>query len=98
MSSTESTPPFDAQAAAQQMLALQARELSDRRVEASVMPSQPSPHSVAPPSRARYESGTSFLPPSLTDRGNAILFVRLYRDRFRHVEGLGWFVWDGYRW
>ncbi|WP_406137437.1 hypothetical protein [Streptomyces anulatus] len=29
---------------------------------------------------------------------NAKLFVRLYRDRFRHVEGLGWYSWDGYRW
>ncbi|MGW3635209.1 hypothetical protein ACWD7F_34595 [Streptomyces sp. NPDC005122] len=38
------------------------------------------------------------LPPSLTDRGNARLFVQRYRDRFRHVEGLGWFAWDGYRW
>ncbi|MEU6284034.1 phage/plasmid primase, P4 family [Streptomyces sp. NPDC047028] len=38
------------------------------------------------------------IPPSLTDRGNAELFVQLYGDRFRHVEGLGWFCWDGYRW
>ncbi|MFD8955340.1 phage/plasmid primase, P4 family, partial [Streptomyces xanthophaeus] len=38
------------------------------------------------------------IPMSLTDRGNAKLFVRLYRDQFRHVEGLGWYSWDGYRW
>ncbi|MEU2282514.1 phage/plasmid primase, P4 family [Streptomyces sp. NPDC013178] len=38
------------------------------------------------------------LPPTLTDRGNAKLFVELHRDRFRHVPGLGWFVWDGHRW
>ncbi|SEE58847.1 phage/plasmid primase, P4 family [Streptomyces sp. TLI_105] len=38
------------------------------------------------------------LPPSLSDRGNAHLFVRLHRDQFRHVKGLGWFSWDGYRW
>ncbi|MEU3795571.1 phage/plasmid primase, P4 family, partial [Streptomyces fructofermentans] len=25
-------------------------------------------------------------------------FARLYSDRFRHVEGLGWFTWDQYRW
>ncbi|MFF3606857.1 phage/plasmid primase, P4 family [Streptomyces sp. NPDC002463] len=37
-------------------------------------------------------------PPSLSDRGNAQLFVRLHRNQFRHVEGLGWFSWDGYRW
>ncbi|MEU3521798.1 DNA primase, partial [Streptomyces sp. NPDC006654] len=98
MSSTKSTPPFDAQAAAQQMLALQAREPSDRLAEASVVPSRPSSYAVVPPSRARYEAGATFLPPSLTDRGNARLFVQLYRDQFRHVDGLGWLVWDGYRW
>ncbi|MFJ6686109.1 DNA primase family protein [Streptomyces werraensis] len=38
------------------------------------------------------------LPDELTDRGNAKLFARMYCDRFRHVEGLGWFSWDQYRW
>ncbi len=38
------------------------------------------------------------VPPSLTDRGNARLFVQLYREQVRHVEGLGWFAWDGCRW
>ncbi len=38
------------------------------------------------------------LPPSLSDRGNARLFAERHRDRFRHVEGLGWFSWNGYRW
>ncbi|MZE52594.1 DNA primase, partial [Streptomyces sp. SID5770] len=28
----------------------------------------------------------------------AKLFAHLYHDRFRHVEGLGWYVWDEYRW
>lgn len=36
--------------------------------------------------------------PSLSDRGNARLFVQLHRDQFRHVEGLGWFAWEGHRW
>lgn len=38
------------------------------------------------------------LPEELTDRGNAKLFARLYGERFRHVEGLGWYSWDEYRW
>ncbi|MEW2425965.1 phage/plasmid primase, P4 family [Streptomyces sp. NPDC017943] len=38
------------------------------------------------------------LPEELTDRAMAKLFARLYSDRFRHVEGLGWFSWDVYRW
>ncbi|MFF8430587.1 phage/plasmid primase, P4 family [Streptomyces sp. NPDC016566] len=38
------------------------------------------------------------LPEELTDRGNAKLFARLYSHRFRHVEGLGWYCWDEYRW
>ncbi|MFI6149287.1 phage/plasmid primase, P4 family [Streptomyces sp. NPDC051109] len=35
---------------------------------------------------------------NLSDRGNAKLFAHLHHDRFRHVEGLGWYVWDEYRW
>ncbi|MER7960253.1 phage/plasmid primase, P4 family [Streptomyces sp. NPDC096030] len=35
---------------------------------------------------------------NLSDRGNARLFAYLHHDRFRHVEGLGWYVWDAYRW
>ncbi|MET7695234.1 hypothetical protein ABZT06_46335, partial [Streptomyces sp. NPDC005483] len=58
----------------------------------------PDPHAAGP-----VLAGSTFglaesaapLPPSLSDRGNARLFVRLYRDQFRHVEGLGWFAWDG---
>ncbi|WP_398870921.1 phage/plasmid primase, P4 family [Streptomyces mirabilis] len=38
------------------------------------------------------------LPSTLSDRGNARLFAELHHDRFKHVEGLGWFAWDGYRW
>ncbi|WP_103533257.1 phage/plasmid primase, P4 family, partial [Streptomyces sp. SM11] len=38
------------------------------------------------------------LPDSLTDRGNAKLFVRLYARDYRHVSGLGWYRWDGTRW
>ncbi|MEU0036373.1 phage/plasmid primase, P4 family [Streptomyces sp. NPDC006333] len=38
------------------------------------------------------------LPSSLSDWGNARLFARVHRERFRHVQGLGWFSWDGSRW
>ncbi|MER8009615.1 phage/plasmid primase, P4 family [Streptomyces sp. NPDC094149] len=43
-------------------------------------------------------AATGLFPDELTDRGMAKLFARLYSDRFRHVEGLGWFSWDVYRW
>ncbi|MPY32772.1 DNA primase [Streptomyces adustus] len=43
-------------------------------------------------------TSASLLPDELTDRGNAKLFARLYSDRFRHVEGLGWYCWEQYRW
>ncbi|WP_398999870.1 phage/plasmid primase, P4 family [Streptomyces sp. CBMA152] len=38
------------------------------------------------------------LPDTLTDRGNAKLFVRLFADDYRHVPGLGWYRWDTTRW
>ncbi|MFI2380218.1 phage/plasmid primase, P4 family [Streptomyces sp. NPDC018964] len=87
MSSAESTPRFDPQAAAQQMLEL---SLQDETATApALLPAQGQP----------VGSMTAVpLPPSLTDRGNARLFAQRYRDQFRHVEGLGWFTWDGYRW
>lgn len=88
MSSAES-PRFDASAAAQQMLDLEAA--SPAAVAALPAQAQDSP---APPSWAMPAP----LPGTLTDRGNAKLFVKLYRDQFRHVEGLGWFSWDGHRW
>ncbi|MBQ0889610.1 DNA primase [Streptomyces sp. RM72] len=38
------------------------------------------------------------LPDTLSDRGNAKLFVRLYANDYRHVPGLGWYRWDSTRW
>ncbi|MFE0198486.1 phage/plasmid primase, P4 family [[Kitasatospora] papulosa] len=38
------------------------------------------------------------MPDSLTDRGNAKLFVQLYASDFRYVPGLGWYRWDTTRW
>ncbi|MFF9340351.1 MULTISPECIES: phage/plasmid primase, P4 family [unclassified Streptomyces] len=59
-------------------------------VEASAPHRAPAP---SPPWRS-----SSSLPPSLSDRGNARLFAERHRNRFRHVEGLGWFSWNGHRW
>ncbi|MFI1539549.1 DNA primase family protein [Streptomyces anandii] len=38
------------------------------------------------------------LPDTLSDRGNAKLFVKLYADDYRHVPGIGWYRWDTTRW
>jgi putative DNA primase/helicase len=38
------------------------------------------------------------IPDSLTDRGNAQLFIRHYANDYRHVPGLGWYRWDNTRW
>lgn len=38
------------------------------------------------------------LPETLTERGNAKLFVKLYAQKFRHVHGIGWYRWATSRW
>ncbi|MFJ9105643.1 phage/plasmid primase, P4 family [Streptomyces sp. NPDC102405] len=38
------------------------------------------------------------LPDTLTDRGNAKLFVKLYANDYRHVSKIGWYRWDTTRW
>src|SRR3954452_8462432 len=88
MSSAE-TPPFDAAAAAQQMLDLE---------QTGQQPTPLSDQGHASPLVTPAWAQPPLLPGTLTDRGNAKMFVQLYRDQFRHVEGLGWFSWDGYRW
>ncbi|MFE7809868.1 phage/plasmid primase, P4 family [Streptomyces sp. NPDC057430] len=45
-----------------------------------------------------HVSADGLLPDTLTDRGNAKLFVRLYAHDFRYVPGLGWYRWDNTRW
>ncbi|MFD7026610.1 phage/plasmid primase, P4 family [Streptomyces sp. NPDC059917] len=50
------------------------------------------------PVPVRYGRRDAYLPGTLSDRGNAKLFAHLYSHRFRHVEGLGWYCWDAYRW
>jgi putative DNA primase/helicase len=73
---------FDAAAAAQQMLELEG-------IAPATLPTQAT--------NSRRSSG-DLLPRDLSDRGNARLFASLYSDRFRHVEGLGWYQWDTWRW
>ncbi|MFD9053474.1 DNA primase family protein [Streptomyces zaomyceticus] len=75
---------FDAQAVAQQIIAKNTPPLPS--------PSAPAPGEVAP------VSPQGLLPDTLTDRGNAKLFVRIYASDFRHVPGLGWYRWDTNRW
>lgn len=43
-------------------------------------------------------SAAGLLPDTLSDRGNAKLFVKLYANDYRHVPGLGWYRWDATRW
>ncbi|MGW7453506.1 hypothetical protein [Streptomyces sp. NPDC054787] len=45
-----------------------------------------------------HATPTGLLPDTLSDRGNAKLFVRLYAGDYRHVPGLGWYRWDTTRW
>lgn len=94
MSSSAESQRFDATAAAQQMLALEA-VAEPLPAPATPFPAQSAPE-TAPAPAAWPPPGE--IPGTLTDRGSAKLFVRPYRDRFRHVEGLGWYSWDGYRW
>ncbi|MEZ0069929.1 P4 family phage/plasmid primase-like protein [Streptacidiphilus sp. MAP12-20] len=72
---------------------------------------QSAPTLPAPPYQARANltgarhtgagpvmSAEGLVPDSLTDRGNAKLFVRIYAGDYKHVPGLGWYRWDGNRW
>lgn len=55
-------------------------------------------NTVAPSVPAGQRFAGHLLPDSLTDRGNAKLFVSLHERDYRHVPGLGWYRWTGYRW
>ncbi|MEV4113290.1 phage/plasmid primase, P4 family [Nonomuraea sp. NPDC049695] len=84
---TPSTGPggFDPVAAAQQIL-----DLTDVSAEEPVVRVRSSEEPVA--------TDNGLFPDTLTDRGNAKLFVGLYGRDFKHVPGLGWFRWAGHRW
>ncbi|MER5808602.1 phage/plasmid primase, P4 family [Streptomyces sp. NPDC002033] len=100
MSSAGSTG-FDAHAAAEQLAVFTADPAPD--AAQAQLPAQQAAQQavqqVAAPARSRpgdyVQSG---LLANLSDRGNAKLFAHLHSHRFRHVEGLGWYVWDVYRW
>lgn len=59
-------------------------------------------HPPPPPTFPLQNQGTvspnGLIPDTLTDRGMAKLFVRLYSRDYRHVPGLGWYRWDTTRW
>lgn len=82
---------FDAEAVAAQILA---------RSSTGPVPSQAgessAPGSVVDPATMATPDG--LVPDTLTDRGNAKLFVKLYAADYRHVPGLGWYRWDSTRW
>ncbi|MGQ7747643.1 DNA primase family protein [Streptomyces sp. WC2508] len=80
--------PFDPQKVVRQILLG-----SDSPV--STVPAQAAKRAVPTAMRA---TGHGLLPDTLSDRGNAKLFVALYGRSFRHVPGLGWYRWSGYRW
>ncbi|MFE9427063.1 phage/plasmid primase, P4 family [Kitasatospora sp. NPDC006697] len=67
-------------------------------VARGILAGVPAVADVAPPAVAGPVTAAGLLPDTLTDRGNAKLFVRLYADDYRHVPGLGWYRWDGTRW
>ncbi|WP_433259183.1 DNA primase family protein (plasmid) [Streptosporangium sp. CA-135522] len=75
---------FDPTAVAQQMLDLP----------------MPATTTAAPQPRSSAETATAhgLLPDTLSDRGNAKLFVSLYGRDFQHVPGLGWYRWAEHRW
>ncbi|MEU0689531.1 DNA primase, partial [Streptomyces uncialis] len=71
---------FDPQAVAAQILA-------DQRTPA------PSPFPARTgevPARGMHATDAGLVPDTLSDRGNAKLFVELYARGFRYVPGLGW--------
>ncbi|MFQ6144434.1 phage/plasmid primase, P4 family [Streptomyces seoulensis] len=75
---------FDAQAVADQIRAQGPLPLPAQ----AGAPAAPGPHATA----------NGLLPDTLSDRGNAKLFVKLYAQDFRHVPGIGWYRWDTTRW
>ncbi|MFD3514395.1 phage/plasmid primase, P4 family [Streptomyces sp. NPDC058657] len=85
---------FDADGAAQQM-----HQLGIDLVPPPAVPAQAGvPEPAAGPPGPPAAGEPPLLPDALTDRGNAKLFARAYQDRFRYVVGMGWHVWDQYRW
>ncbi|MFD3657664.1 hypothetical protein ACFWSK_30590, partial [Streptomyces sp. NPDC058620] len=78
---------FDAQSVAAQIIARSTSPVGRAGAEAATC--LPAERGVA--LLQEQVSAAGLLPDSLTDRGNAKLFVRLYARDYRHVTGLGWY-------
>ncbi|GJF33034.1 DNA primase/helicase [Kitasatospora sp. NE20-6] len=102
---------FDPMAAAQQILAAPANPAlaspahAPTAVQDSLLDVPGATDSSAIPVRQAATAGPrsttvvrGLLPDSLSDRGNAKLFVSLYGGDYRYVPGLGWYSWAGHRW
>ncbi|MET7694924.1 phage/plasmid primase, P4 family [Streptomyces sp. NPDC005483] len=61
-------------------------------------PPVPLPAQAAAERSHRDATAHGLLPDTLTDRGNAKLFVKLYANDYRYVPRIGWFRWDTTRW
>ncbi|WP_411093560.1 phage/plasmid primase, P4 family [Streptomyces sp. 049-1] len=96
MSSMESVSRFDAQTATQDLPGLGIPGPATGGASSSSLTT--ARHRDSPHTKSGGLPPAATLPTTLTDRGNARLFAERYRNEFRHVEGLGWFFWDGYRW
>lgn len=84
------TGTFDPAAAAQQIL-------QGPIQQALAIPGVPV-QAAAPSPSQQVATPEGLLPDSLSDRGNAKLFVQLYGRDYRYVPGLGWYRWAGHRW
>lgn len=62
------------------------------------LPAPESTQSGSELSLAGQVTADGLLPDTLSDRGNAKLFVKLYANDYRHVPGIGWYRWDSTRW
>ncbi|MFJ3229210.1 phage/plasmid primase, P4 family [Streptomyces sp. NPDC086783] len=88
---TEALFEFDPEAVAAQIR----EQAHSTATPAVALPAQaPAPRQAA----AGEATPAGLLPDTLTDRGNAKLFVKLYNNDYRHVPGMGWYRWDTTRW
>ncbi|MEU5901911.1 MULTISPECIES: phage/plasmid primase, P4 family [unclassified Streptomyces] len=86
---------FDPAAVAAQIRAQSAPPALPAQVTSSATPAAATAAAVRTQGEA---TAAGLLPDTLTDRGNAKLFVKLYGTDYRHVPGLGWYRWQGTRW
>ncbi|MFK0229952.1 phage/plasmid primase, P4 family [Streptomyces sp. NPDC090303] len=88
---------FDARAVAPGIRAAQETKGTPAVLAGGTTPDPPAPGAQERHDGAGPAQGP-LLPDTLSDRGNAKLFVQTYADRYRYVPGLGWFRWDDTRW